>query len=109
MRACLSTTADKPDDGSASSWFKIDNKLTPGGAGDSGSSESSDPTRPDTDKAGIIDDNNIADDSTYSSRKIEGDFIDNKELEAALDTDTVYSDTEPVNSKANFWLKIDKS
>ena len=61
----------------------------------------------------IIDDTTISDKKTYSSEKIEELFIDNEELDAAVDdalddhSDVVYSEDIPEGSNAKLLFKIE--
>lgn len=59
----------------------------------------------------IIDDNVTTADKTYSSEKIESSFIDNDELDEALEghSDIVYSDEAPSATNSNSWFKIESS
>ena len=56
----------------------------------------------------VINDQSISNDSTYSSQKIEDNFIDNSELDEALDehVEIVYSKDQPVNTTATTWFKV---
>lgn len=56
----------------------------------------------------VINDQNISNDSTYSSQKIEDNFIDNTELDKAFDEniEIIYSEDQPINTTAKTWFKV---
>lgn len=63
-----------------------------------------------SDDKSIIDDENVSNETTYSSEKIEEDFIDNEELDNALSDrmGIIYSpDVPPKHAESDTWFEID--
>lgn len=110
----IAYSEDMPTDSDSTSWFKIE------GSNDSGDNPDSpdNPDEPDdpnnSDTGGIINDESVSKETTYSSDKIEADFIDNEELDTAVDkalddySEVAYSEDMPDNTNAKLFFKIEK-